>query len=74
MFQGLRMTILPSSIYWSSESGVVDGVSSGERHDAMRLLRGTWMSPVDSASFSGALQCFSGSVDEKFNCWKKNST
>ncbi|EKX50070.1 hypothetical protein GUITHDRAFT_151376 [Guillardia theta CCMP2712] len=73
----VRQISVPSIVHQHSFDGLltsmVDGVSTGERHDAMRLLKGTWMSPVDSSSYSGALKCFSGSVDEKYACWNKKS-
>ena len=69
MFNALLDTMLPNAMYWSSISGVVDGISPLARHDAMVALNGTALHPNDVETFASAKTCMSGSVQEKIRCW-----
>ncbi len=57
---------------WSSVSGVVDGLTPIERHDAMNSLLGSWRNPKESDSWNSTDKCLQAdSLEERMNCWSK---
>jgi hypothetical protein len=68
---GERLLAIHETV-WSSMSGVVDGLTPVERHDALSSLRGTWRDPVDKESWTSASKCLRGNdFQERLSCWSK---